>query len=54
VNSEGTEKSNRFLRYVAKGMQRGLSDDNHITETWTWRENDKDTPMVFHFTRKKN
>ncbi len=30
-----------------------FEDDNHITETWTWREGDKDTPMVFHFTRKK-
>ena len=27
-------------------------DENHITETWTWRESGKDTPMVFHFTRK--
>ena len=27
-------------------------DENHITETWTWREDGKDTPMVFHFTRK--
>ena len=31
-----------------------FEDDNHITETWTWREGDKDTPMVFHFSRKKN
>jgi len=31
-----------------------FEDDNRITETWTWREGDKDTPMVFHFTRKKN
>jgi hypothetical protein len=30
-----------------------FEDDNHITETWTWREGDNDTPMVFHFTRKK-
>ena len=29
-----------------------FEDDNHITETWTWREGDKDTPMIFHFTRK--
>lgn len=29
-----------------------FEDENHITETWTWREGDKDTPMVFHFTRK--
>src|SRR6267143_378229 len=27
-------------------------DENHITETWTWREDGKETPMVFHFTRK--
>jgi hypothetical protein len=31
-----------------------FEDDSHITETWTWREGDKDTPMVFHFTRKQN
>jgi hypothetical protein len=30
-----------------------FEDDNHITETWTWRADGKDTPMVFHFTRKK-
>ena len=30
-----------------------FEDDNHITETWTWRAGDKDTPMVFHFSRKK-
>ena len=29
-----------------------FEDDNHITETWTWREGGKDTPMVFHFSRK--
>ncbi|HKW64152.1 MAG TPA: hypothetical protein VJN89_16490 [Candidatus Acidoferrum sp.] len=29
-----------------------FEDENHITETWTWREGGKDTPMVFHFTRK--
>jgi len=31
-----------------------FDDADHITETWTWRENDKDTPMVFHFSRKKS
>jgi hypothetical protein len=30
-----------------------FEDADHITETWTWREGNKDTPMVFHFTRKK-
>lgn len=29
-----------------------LEDADHITETWTWRSNGKDTPMVFHLTRK--
>ncbi|HKW64440.1 MAG TPA: hypothetical protein VJN89_17950 [Candidatus Acidoferrum sp.] len=29
-----------------------FEDANHITETWTWREGGKDTPMVFHFARK--
>ncbi len=27
---------------------------DHITETWTWRQGDKDIPMLFHFTRKKD
>ena len=31
----------------------GMEDANHITETWTWRKNDKDTLMVFHFSRRK-
>lgn len=29
-----------------------FEDASHITETWTWRANGKDTPMVFHLTRK--
>lgn len=31
-----------------------FEDDNHITETWTWRQDSMDMPMVFHLTRKKN
>jgi len=31
-----------------------FEDNDHITETWTWRQGDKDIPMVFHFIRKKN
>jgi hypothetical protein len=31
-----------------------FEDADHITETWTWREGDKDTPMVFHFSRRKS
>jgi hypothetical protein len=31
-----------------------FEDADHLTETWTWRENGKDTPMVFHFSRKKS
>ena len=30
-----------------------FDDDNHITETWTWRQDTMDMPMVFHLTRKK-
>ena len=30
-----------------------FDDADHITETWTWRSNGKDTPMVFHLARKK-
>jgi hypothetical protein len=28
-----------------------FEDENHITENWTWRENGKDTQMVFRFAR---
>ena len=27
-------------------------DENHITESWTWREGGKDTIMSFQFSRK--
>lgn len=44
------------LKSLAEGHQHRLvirfEDANHITETWTWRQNDKDTLMVFHLTRK--
>lgn len=29
-----------------------FEDASHVTESWTWRSNGKDTPMVFHLTRK--
>ena len=29
-----------------------FEDENHITETWTWRHDSMDMPMVFHLTRK--
>jgi len=31
-----------------------FEDAGHITETWTWRQDGMDMPMVFHLTRKKN
>ena len=31
-----------------------FDDADHITETWTWREENKDIPMLFHMARKKN
>jgi hypothetical protein len=31
-----------------------FEDADHITETWTWRENGMDMPMVFHLSRKKS
>jgi hypothetical protein len=31
-----------------------FEDNNHITETWIWRQNGRDTPMVFHLARKTN
>ena len=29
-----------------------FEDENHITETWTWRQDGMDMPMVFHLTRR--
>jgi hypothetical protein len=44
------------LKSPAAGHQHHLviqfEDANHITETWTWRADGKDTLMVFHLTRK--
>lgn len=44
------------LKSPSEGHQHHLvirfEDANHITETWTWRANEKDTLMVFHLTRK--
>lgn len=31
-----------------------FEDESHITETWTWRHDGMDMPMVFHLTRKKS
>ena len=46
------------LKSPSAGHQHHLvvrfEDADHITETWTWRANGKDTPMVFHFSRKKS
>jgi hypothetical protein len=45
------------LKSPSTGHQHHLvlhfDDDNHVTETWTWRQDGKDMPMVFHLTRKK-
>lgn len=29
-----------------------FDDQNHITETWTWRHDGMDMPMTFHLARK--
>jgi hypothetical protein len=46
------------LKSPSMGHQHHLvirfNDADHITETWTWRQDDKDIPMLFHFTRKKD
>lgn len=43
------------LPSIAVGHEHKLviifTDKDHITETWTWRKNGKDTPFVYHFTR---
>ena len=31
-----------------------FEDSDHISETWTWRQDNMDMPMVFHLDRKKN
>ena len=41
------------MRVVPDHLVLRLEDADHITETWTWRQNGKDTPMVFHLARKK-
>jgi hypothetical protein len=44
------------LKSPATGHQHHLVirfvDADHITETWTWRQDGKETPMVFRLTRK--
>ena len=46
------------LKSPATGHQHHLvirfDDADHITETWTWRQDNKDIPMLFHFSRKKD
>jgi hypothetical protein len=46
------------LKSPSTGHQHHLvirfEDADHITETWTWRQDNKDIPMLFHFTRKKD
>lgn len=46
------------LASPAAGHQHHLlirfDDADHITETWTWRQDNMDMPMVFHLTRKKS
>lgn len=31
-----------------------LEDNDHLTQSWTWRENGKDKVETFHFSRKKS
>ena len=31
-----------------------FNEADHLTETWTWRQDDQDIPMLFQLTRKKN
>lgn len=46
------------LPSLAAGHQHKLTlhfdDATHITETWVWRKDGRDTPMVLHLTRKKS
>ena len=31
-----------------------FEDRDHITEEWTWRQDGKDSVMIYHFTRKNS
>jgi hypothetical protein len=31
-----------------------FEDNDHITETWVWQQDGRDTPMTFHLTRKRS
>jgi hypothetical protein len=42
-----------LLRYSGRSAS-NAEQRIKITETWTWRAKGKDTPMMFHFTRKKS
>lgn len=46
------------LKSPSAGHQHHLvlrfEDPDHLTETWTWRQDNKDIPMLFHLSRKKN
>jgi hypothetical protein len=30
-----------------------FTDNDHLTEEWTWRRDGKDSVMIYHFTREK-
>jgi len=46
------------LKSPSTGHQHHLvlrfDDPDHFTETWSWRQDGKDMPMLFHLARKKN
>ena len=46
------------FRHLPSGHQHHLvnhfEDSEHITETWTWRQDNMNMPMVFHLARKEN
>jgi hypothetical protein len=46
------------LKSPSAGHQHHLvlrfEDPDHLTETWTWRQDNKVIPMLFHLSRKKN
>jgi hypothetical protein len=51
-------KDARNLPSPAAGHEQRLvlkfEDDNHITETWTWRRDGRDTLMIYKFSRRKS
>ena len=56
MTSRSSASTSKFEFLILEGAHLVLrfDDSDHLTETWTWRQDNKDIPMLFHLTRKKN